>query len=115
MQVDGFLGVTAGITEMLLQSHEGVIDFLPALPKEWSKGNFEGVRARGGFELSFQWKNNKLFHAIILSKAGGICKLNLPSNVKGTSNGKEVTIQVQSDGSISFPTQKGENYEVINQ
>ncbi|MEO7924727.1 MAG: glycoside hydrolase family 95 protein [Chitinophagaceae bacterium] len=115
MQVDGTLGVTAGITEMLLQSQEGVIDFLPALPKEWNEGNFEGVCARGAFELSFQWKNNKFTHAIILSKAGGICKLNLPSNVKVTSNGKEVTIQVQSDGGISFPTQKGENYEVVNQ
>lgn len=115
LQVDGSLGVTAGITEMLLQSHEGVINFLQALPKEWSKGNFEGVCARGGFELSFQWDNYKLTHATILSKAGEICKLNLSSNVKVTSNGKEVKIQVQSDGSISFPTQKGESYEVINQ
>ena len=59
MQVDGSLGATAGITEMLLQSHESVIDFLPALPKEWSEGSFEGVCARGGFELNFQWKNNE--------------------------------------------------------
>lgn len=114
MQVDGSLGVTAGITEMLLQSHEGVIDFLPALPKEWGKGNFEGVCARGGFELSFQWDNNKLIQATILSKAGGICKLNLPAGVKVTSKGKDIKTQVQSDGTLAFPTQKGEIYVISN-
>ena len=95
-----------------MQSHEGVIDFLPALPKEWSEGSFEGVCARGGFELNFQWKNYKLTHAGILSKAGELCKLNLPSTVNVTSNGREIKIQIQPDGTLSFPTQKGGYYEI---
>ena len=113
MQVDGSLGVTAGITEMLLQSHEGVIDFLPASPKEWPAGNFEGVCARGGFEINFQWENYKLVHAKILSKAGGICTINLPAATI-TCNGKEVSVK-QSNSIISFSTKKGAYYEISNQ
>ena len=111
MQVDGSLGVTAGITEMLLQSHEGVIDFLPALPKEWRDGHFEGVCARGAFELNFQWANSKLKEVNILSKAGEICKINLPPSVKVTCKGQEIKTQVQNGG-ISFPTEKGMRYEI---
>jgi alpha-L-fucosidase 2 len=114
MQVDGSLGATAGITEMLLQSHEGVIDFLPALPKEWSEGSFDGVCARGGFELNFQWKNNKLIQATILSKAGGICIVNLPATVVVTNNGAPVKLNVQTAGSINFLTQKGAHYLINN-
>ena len=114
MQVDGSLGATAGITEMLLQSHEGVIDFLPALPKEWSEGSFEGVCARGGFELNFQWKNNKLTQAIILSKVGETCKVNLLATVVITNNGSTIKPVIQPDGTISFPTIKGAHYLVNN-
>ena len=95
MQVDGSLGVTAGITEMLLQSHEGVIDFLPALPKEWRDGHFEGVCARGAFELNFEWANSKLTHVRILSKAGEMCVLNLPPSVKVTCKGQVIKTQTQ--------------------
>ncbi len=112
MQVDGSLGVTAGITEMLVQSHEGIIELLPALPAAWSAGKFEGVCARGAFELSFQWENNKLIHVNILSKAGGICKINLPATVIITSNGTNIKRDIQPDGSISFATQKGMQYQI---
>ena len=111
LQVDGSLGVTAGITEMLLQSHEGVIDILPALPKEWPAGSFEGVCARGGFELNFQWQNHKLAHATVLSKAGEVCKLNLPPSTKVTCKGQIVKTQFK-DGVISFLTEKGGGYEI---
>ncbi len=114
MQVDGSLGAAAGITEMLLQSHESVIDFLPALPKEWSEGSFEGVCARGGFELNFQWKNNKLTQANILSKAGEICTLHLPATVVVTSNVATIHPDVHPDGMISFPTKKGVLYQISN-
>ena len=114
LQVDGSMGVTAGITEMLLQSHEGVIDLLPALPKEWSAGNFEGVCARGAFELSFQWENYKLIHVNILSKAGETCKIKLPATVLIISNGKTITPQIQPGGTISFSTQKGAHYQINN-
>ena len=111
MQVDGSLGVTAGITEMLLQSHEGVIDFLPALPNEWRDGHFEGVCARGAFELNFEWSNSKLKKVRILSKAGEMCVLNLPPSVKVRSKGQEITPLVQ-DGFICFATEKGNLYEI---
>ncbi len=112
MQVDGSLGVTAGITEMLLQSHEGYIDLLPALPKEWPAGVVEGICARGGFQLDFAWENDKLLRLKILSKAGGNCKLNLPGTVKISCNGKTVEPKVEAGGIISFSTQKGAFYEV---
>ena len=112
LQVDGSLGVTAGINEMLLQSHEGVIDFLPALPTEWSDGNFKGVCARGAFELNFQWKNHTLTHASILSKAGETCKINLPAPAKVRCNNLQVKTKNESEGILSFQTEKGKRYEI---
>ena len=60
LQVDGSFGVTAAITEMLLQSQDSFIELLPALPDEWSEGAFKGVCARGAFELDYTWKNKRL-------------------------------------------------------
>ena len=114
LQVDGSLGVTAGITEMLLQSHEGLIDLLPALPSAWSSGKFEGVCARGAFELNFEWKDGKLIHLIILSKAGGMCHIKLPASVNIGFNNTLVEKTVLSDGTIIFPTEKGAVYLVSN-
>ncbi|MEA1886864.1 MAG: glycoside hydrolase family 95 protein [Bacteroidota bacterium] len=113
LQIDGTMGVTAGITEMLIQSHEGVIELLPALPDEWDEGKFDGVCARGGFELSFEWKDKKLTELYILSKTGAKCRINIGSDCEITSSGKKVGIKKIDDGIFEFETEAGALYNVV--
>ncbi|MFY9515087.1 MAG: glycoside hydrolase family 95 protein [Dysgonamonadaceae bacterium] len=80
-QIDGNFGCTTGIAEMLLQSHDGAIHFLPALPDDWDKGEVSGLRTRGGFEVSFNWENGMIQKIEIKSKLGGNCRIRVPNEV----------------------------------
>jgi alpha-L-fucosidase 2 len=81
-QIDGNFGATAGMTEMLLQSHAGEIQLLPALPDAWPTGSIKGIKARGNFMVDIDWNQGKLKKAIIQANLGGNCKLRTPVPVK---------------------------------
>lgn len=74
-QLDGNMGATAGVTEMLIQSQTGNIELLPALPTHWSSGKIKGVRARGGYTVDIEWVNNELSHARILADDDGAVRV----------------------------------------
>lgn len=80
-QIDGNLGACAGIVEMLVQSHEGFIRILPALPKTWEAGTITGVKARGNFEIDISWKSAKVKNLIVRSLSGNDCILILPNTL----------------------------------
>ena len=93
-QIDGNFGGTAGITEMLLQSHTGTIQLLPALPDAWTNGSISGICAKGNYEISISWKKGRLEKACILSKSGGPCTLRY------------------KDSTLTLKTVKGRKYEI---
>ncbi len=84
-QIDGNFGGTAGIAEMLIQSHNNLIRLLPAIPKEWNRGEVKGLCARGGFVIDMKWEGGKLLEAKISSEKGGKCSLFYNGKFQGIS------------------------------
>ena len=95
-QIDGNFGGTAGVTELLLQSHMGFIQLLPALPDAWAEGAVEGLMARGNFEVDLRWADGKLQEAVITSNAGQPCQLRYGDQV------------------LNFKTKKGQTYTITS-
>ena len=112
-QIDASLGSMAGVAEMLLQSHEGVIKLLPALPKAWNTGSFQGLVARGNFVVSSDWSEGKPTTISIHSKSGGTCRLASPGIGAATiKDGKGNAVKVTGEGNdlIQFETTAGQTY-----
>ncbi|ACT92993.1 glycosyl hydrolase family 95 catalytic domain-containing protein [Dyadobacter fermentans] len=110
-QIDGNFAGTAGMSEMLIQSHLNEVYLLPALPNAWKHGQVKGLRARGGFEVTMNWKNGKLANASVKSENGNNCTIKTRGPVK-ISGAKSVEKRTESGYINQFPTTKGGTYQI---
>jgi alpha-L-fucosidase 2 len=111
----GIQAFTAGIAEMLLQSHTGELELLPALPREWSTGSARGLRARGGFTVDVAWKDGKLSSANVRAKYAGSCRLRSATQVKVANGNGEVAVRRIDANTIEFAAAANGVYSVAPQ
>lgn len=113
-QIDANFGLTSAVCEMLIQSHAGYIELLPALPRNWEQGHFKGFKARGNIEIDCEWNKYKINRVNVTSNGGHIIKLKYKdiSKCDVTSNGKTIKYKVVSEDLIEFKTNKNKVYEI---
>jgi len=111
-QVDGNFGATAAIAEMLLQSHDGTIHLLPALPAEWTSGSVRGLRARRGLEADIAWEDGRLVRGVLRSSRGGAVSIRDRGALRVTRDGRPVSLTSRVRGVATFESVAGGVYEI---
>jgi len=111
-QIDANLGATAGVAEMLLQSHEDCLHILPALPDIWANGRVTGLTARGAFEADIEWSDRAAKKVVIRSKKGNRVRIKSDFGEVVTVNGENMSSALQ-DGILELDTQAGGSYEIL--
>jgi alpha-L-fucosidase 2 len=105
-------GFTAGIVEMLLQSHAGEIELLPALPKAWPTGTMRGLRARGGYDVDLSWRMGRLDSATLYPKFAGPCRVRVAGGSEILTGGKIVPVRKIAPDVVEFDAVPGTVYTV---
>jgi len=111
-QIDGNFGATAGIAEMLIQSHLKEIHLLPALPDVWPAGEARGLRARGGFCVDVTWKDKRVLRAAVRSSRGGACNVRAEGLTRVFRKNQAIVSETPEAGVIRFLTRPGDEYEL---
>lgn len=109
-QIDANFGYAAGVVEMLLQSHGGSIQLLPALPAAWPKGTVRGIRCRGNYEVDIKWDAGRLVQARLRAFNDAICRLHASVPLAITCNGRRLSPHVLDDGVVAFAAEAGRDY-----
>ena len=111
-QIDGNCAVPAAVAEMLMQSHNGEIKLLPALPKAWPNGSIKGLVARGAFVVYIEWKDGQLAQAVIQSQMGQSCRVRSDRPVTVQSKEQAIKVKTSGESHIEFKTRRGDVYTI---